>query len=218
MEIRLDPSLKGSSLSFEMPLGSVKTGDGVARRVYRMSLGAGVIGGVAVALSVILGLSMVLIDSGERGEFSTRVLGAVILLGSAVLGALFATNRLLVTEAGLVHYYNFRSISVSWREIEDIGVGSGRSAMGWPCPAIRLSGYWVPLTSVSSFTKNYPERVAQELSEFQQKYGNESHDLSLSDVHEVGGAFSVSAPTKKVRGEALRGGDWNGDPFEIMRG
>jgi hypothetical protein len=112
----------------------------------------------------VVGLSMVTVGSSQHGGVGIVVLGTLALLFSAWLGSVLATNRLIVTAAGLVYWNNLRRRHIGWPEIRSFGVGPGRSYMRWPCLVIHLDNGSVTVTIVSSFTTTYPARVAGELS------------------------------------------------------
>lgn len=142
-------------------------------KVYRAPAAISAVGWVTFALAVVLGLSMVTVGSGQPGAVGNVVIGTLVLLLSAWFGSIIATNRLIVTEDGLVHWYNLRWRRIGWAEIQSFSVGPGRTAMRWPCLVIRLDNGWVTVTSVSSFTRRYPARVADELSVLQQAFGSD---------------------------------------------
>jgi hypothetical protein len=133
-------------------------------RVYRARSRSVGLAWAGCAGFFVVGLSMVTVGSGQHGGVGVVVLSALALLFCAWLGSVLATNRLIVTAAGLVYWNNLRSRHIGWSEIRSFGVGPGRSKMRWPCLVIHLGNGSVTVTSLSSFTATYPARVAGELS------------------------------------------------------
>lgn len=138
-------------------------------RVYRAPFVSVALGWVCWAIFFVVGLSTVTIGPGEHDAVGSLVVGIPVLLLSAWLGAVLATNRLTVTEAGLVYWYNLRRRLIGWPEIRSFGVGPSRSRMRWPCLVIQLDNGSVAVNSLSSFTATYPARVANELSAMQRE-------------------------------------------------
>jgi hypothetical protein len=138
-------------------------------RIYRAPFAPLALGWVCCALWFVLGLGMVTVGPSEHDAVGSVVVGIPVLLLSGWLGAVLATNRLTVTEAGLVYRYNLRRRLIGWPEIRSFGVGPSRSRMRWPCLVIHLDNGSVTLNGLSSFTATYPARVASELSATQRR-------------------------------------------------
>lgn len=93
--------------------------------------------------------------------------GASATALSLLLGAVLATDRLIVTPAGLICKSNLRSKAISWPEVRSFTVGPGRGRMGWPALIIRLDDDSQVITKIASFTARYPAGVARELTALQ---------------------------------------------------
>jgi len=117
----------------------------------------------------VVGLSTVTVGPSQHDAVGSVVVGTSVVLLSAWLGAVLATNGLTVTEAGLVYRYNLRRRLIRWPEIRSFGVGPSRSRMRWPCLVIQLDNGSVTVNGLSSFTATYPARVASELSAMQRE-------------------------------------------------
>jgi hypothetical protein len=139
----------------------------VELKVYRASPASIAPAWIGAAGCCIVGLAMM--SSGASVGVSGVVVGAVALAASLWLGAGLATNRLVVTSAGLVYRNNLRRKYISWGEVQSFGVAPGRSQMGWPVLAIYLvNGSRLP-TNVGAFTRGYPARIAHELLTWRQQ-------------------------------------------------
>ena len=138
-------------------------------RVYRPPFVSVALGWVVGAGFFFVGLSMVTIGPSQHDAVGSVVVGTLVLVLSAWLGAVLATNRLIVTESRLVYWYNLRRRLIGWPEIRSFGVGPSRSRMQWPCLVIQLDNGSVTVNSLSSFTATYPARVASELSAMQRE-------------------------------------------------
>jgi hypothetical protein len=139
-------------------------------RVYRPSflgIAPAWVGSVAF---FVVGLSMVTIGAQRYGGVSSVVVGALALSFSVVLAAVLATNRLIVTSAGLVYWNNLRRRTIGWPEVRSFGVGRGRSATRWPALVFRLNDGSATVTNVTSFTTKYPARVADEIGALQRQH------------------------------------------------
>lgn len=169
-EVAADPSCTGQRDT------SRKTGV-TGNKVYRAS-------GVALALAwaftaawFLLGVDMVLYSPGNPGKGGTAgvvagaIIGILAILGSLVGGAAIATNRIIVTSAGLAYKNGLRGRQFGWPEIESFAVGPGRSILGWPTLIIRLGDGSSVVTHVSSFTARHPTLVARELAALQAEAG-----------------------------------------------
>jgi hypothetical protein len=104
---------------------------------------------------------------GTAGVVSGVIVGVSVTLLSLLMGAILATNSLIVTPAGLIHKKNLRSKAIGWPEVRSFTVGPGRSRMRWPALIIRLNDDSQVITNVESFTVRYPGRVARELAALQ---------------------------------------------------
>lgn len=149
----------------------------IGRKVYRAP-GSNLVPAWACAVVFfIVGVVTVAGSPGDPGKGGTAgvvlgvIVGATATLFSLLLGAVLATNRLIVTPAGLIWKNNLRARAISWAEIESFTVGPGRSRMGWPALIIRLNDDSRVITKVTSYTARYPARVARELTALQAAAG-----------------------------------------------
>jgi|SRR5215469_628810 len=124
---------------------------------------------VGAGVLFIVGLSMVTIGPSQRGAIGSVAVGALGLLFSVWLGAVLATNRLVVARAGLVHCKNLRRRVISWSEVESFRVSGSGTPMRWPAVVICRNDGSVLVTSVVSFTMTFPSRVADELAWWQRR-------------------------------------------------
>lgn len=138
-------------------------------KVYRPPFVCIALGLVCSAIFFIVGLSMVTIGPSQHDAASAAAVGALVLLFSLLLGATLATNRLIVTPAGLVHWKNLRRRVVSWAEVQSFGVGASRSMMGWPTLLIHRNDGSLLVTNLASFTRTNPARIADELTAWQRQ-------------------------------------------------
>jgi hypothetical protein len=138
-------------------------------RVYRAPFVSAALGWVGCGIFFVVGLSMVTVGPSQHDAVGSLVVGTSVLLLSAWLGAVLATNRLTVTRAGLVYRYNLRRRLIGWPEIRSFDVGPSRSRTRWPCLAIQLDNGSVTINGLSSFTATYPARIASELSAMQRE-------------------------------------------------
>jgi|HubBroStandDraft_6_1064221.scaffolds.fasta_scaffold1402312_1 hypothetical protein len=83
------------------------------------------------------------------------------------MGAVLATNSLIVTSAGLICRTNLRRRVIGWPEIDSFTVGPGRGRMRWPALIVRLDDGSKVITGVSSFTTGHLVPVARELTALQ---------------------------------------------------
>jgi hypothetical protein len=104
---------------------------------------------------------------GTIGVVGGVVIGVLAALFSLWMGAVLATNSLIVTSAGLIHRHNLRRRLIGWPEIESFTVGPGRGRMRWPALIVRLSDGSQVITNVASYTTGYPGRIARELTAVQ---------------------------------------------------
>jgi hypothetical protein len=134
--------------------------------LYRAPMIWLVLGYVASACFFVVGLSTVTIGLSQHDGVSA-VAGALGLLLSFWFGAVLATNRVIVTAAGLVRCSNLRRLFISWAEIRSFGVAKGR----WGSPVvIRRNDGSVVVTNVSGiFTSGYQAHVADELADRQRQ-------------------------------------------------
>jgi hypothetical protein len=137
-------------------------------RVYRAQLISVAGGYVGALVFFLIGLSMVA-SPRLSGGVSGVVVGAFVLLLSLWLAAVLATNRLIVTPAGLVHWNYLRHRSVGWAEVKSFDVGPSRTPMRWPGLVIRRNDGSVLATNVVAFTRRYPARIADELAAWQRQ-------------------------------------------------
>jgi hypothetical protein len=117
----------------------------------------------------IIGLATVASGPSQRYPALSVAVGGLLLLLSLWLAAVLATNRLIVTSAGLVHCNYLRRRFISWAEIQSFGVGPSRSMSRWPALVIRRNDGSVLVTNVVSFTRKYPARAAEELAAWQRQ-------------------------------------------------
>ncbi len=134
------------------------------RKVYRPPVICMALAWVASAGFFVVGLSMVTIGPSQHDGASAVAVGAVVLLFSLWVGAVAATNRLVVTPAGLVYSYYLRRRAVSWAEIQSFGVGGTRGMMRWPTVVIWRNDSSAVVTNLASLTRTYPARIADELT------------------------------------------------------
>jgi hypothetical protein len=102
---------------------------------------------------------------GTIGVVFGVAVGVLVALLSLWMGAVLATNSLIVTSAGLIHRHNLRRRLIGWPEIESFTVGPGRGRKG-PVLIVRLSDGSQVITSITSHT-GYPDRIARELTAVQ---------------------------------------------------
>jgi hypothetical protein len=136
-------------------------------KVYRGSSISIALAWLCLVFFFLLSLSIVTIGPQQRGGLPSVVIGALLLLFCFWQGAVLATNRLIITSAGLVYWNYLRRKSIGWPEIRSFGVGTRRSQMRWPALIIRLDDGSVMVTNLSSFTRTYPAGIADELSALQ---------------------------------------------------
>jgi hypothetical protein len=137
-------------------------------KVYRPPFLGRALGLVCSAVFFLVGLSMVTIGPSQH-DWAAVVLGALGLLLSLWLVATLATNRLIVTPAGLVHWKNLRRRVVSWAEVQSFGVGMSRGTTRWPTLVIHRNDGSLLVTNLASFTRTYPARIADELTVWQRQ-------------------------------------------------
>src|SRR5258706_13249785 len=90
-----------------------------------------------------------------------RGIGAVVV---SRIGAALATNRLIVTPAGLGYSFRLRRRAVSWAEIQSFGGGASRGMLRGPALVIGQHDGSVLVTNRASFIRTYPARRADELA------------------------------------------------------
>jgi hypothetical protein len=136
-------------------------------KVYRASVVCVVPAWPVPVIFFVIGLGGVTIGARQSYPALNVVIGALALLFSLWLGAVLATNRLIVTPVGLLVWNYLRRSSVSWAEVRSFGVGPSRSPMRWPGLIIRRNDGSVLMTNVVAFTRRYPARIADELAAWQ---------------------------------------------------
>lgn len=145
----------------------------IGRRVYRAPGIAIVPGWICVVVFFLVGVVTATGSPGDPGKGGTIgvvlgvAVGVLAALFSLWMGAVLATNSLIVTSAGLIHRHNLRQRLIGWPEVESFTVGPGRRRMRWPTLIVRLNDGSRVFTSVASYTTGYPGRVARELTELQ---------------------------------------------------
>jgi Bacterial PH domain len=132
-------------------------------RVYRAAGRINAPAWVCAVLFFLISLSTVTVGPSQHDGVGSGIVGGMGLLFSLWLGAILATNRLIVTPAGLVYWNYLRRRSIDWAETRSFHVGPGRSMSRWPALIIRLNDGSTLVTNVTSFTKAYPARLAAEL-------------------------------------------------------
>jgi hypothetical protein len=153
-----------------------------ALRVYRASLVGMAIAVPACLVFFLVGLTMV-IDEGQVGV-SGLIVGAWALLFSIWFGLVLATNRLIVTPAGLVYRNNLRRRFISWSQVRSFEVGRARSLLPWGGLVVRLEVGSVTVACVSG-TKRFVARSADELRGLQREHAS---DPVADGVHPAAGA------------------------------
>jgi hypothetical protein len=149
-------------------------GDSTELKVYRPQFRCIAPAWAGLMIFFFVALSMVTVGSTEPGGVLSVVVGAPVLLLSLWGGAVLATNRLIVTPAGLVYWNNLRRKWIGWPEIRSFGVGPSRSRTQWPTLVIQLEDGSVTVTGLASFTRKYPARVADELGALQRELASRS--------------------------------------------
>jgi hypothetical protein len=145
----------------------------IGRRVYRASGIAIVPGWICIVVFFLVGVVTATGSPGDPGKGGTIgvvlgvAVGVLAALFSLWMGAVLATNSLIVTSAGLIHRHNLRRRLIGWPEIESFTVGPGRGRMRWPTLIVRLSDGSQVITDVASYTTGYPGRIARELTAVQ---------------------------------------------------
>lgn len=138
-------------------------------KVYRASFIAIAPAWVGSVIFFVVGLSTVTIGPSQHGGVGSVVVGTLALLVSVWMAAVLATNRLIVTPGGLVHWNYLRRRSVGWAEVQSFGVGPSRTPMRWPGLVIRRNDGSAMVTNVVAFTRRYPARIADELAAWQRQ-------------------------------------------------
>lgn len=133
-------------------------------KVYRPPFLSTPLGLLIAAVWFLIGLSMVTIAPFDWG---TLAVGTLALLLSLWLGGVSATNRLIVTPAGVAYSYYLHRKVVGWVEVQSFEVGASRGLMRYPTVVIRRNDGSVLVTNLASFTKTYPARIADELTAWQ---------------------------------------------------
>jgi hypothetical protein len=145
----------------------------VGRKTYRAPRRAIVPGWAIVVGFFLVGVVTAVGSPGNPGKGGTPgvvlgvIVGASVALLALLMGAVLATNCVIVTPAGVTHRNNLRSKPIGWPEIESFTVGPGRGRTRWPALIIRLNDGSRVITNVTSFTARYPALVARELTALQ---------------------------------------------------
>ena len=147
--------------------GVLMSGTGVLK-VYRPPFFSLALGWLFAGFWFLLGLSMVTIGPSQRDWGSVGV-GVVVLLIGLWTFAVLATNRLIVTPAGVACSYYLRRRVVGWAEVQSFGVGRSRGTNPYPTVVIHRKDGSVLVTNLSSFTRKYPARIADELTAWQHR-------------------------------------------------
>ena len=143
----------------------------IGRKTYRAP--GRVPGWAFVAIFFLVGVVIAVGSPGNPGKGGTPgvvlgvIVGASVALLALLMGAVLATNCVIVTPAGVIHRNNLRSKPIGWPEIESFTVGPGRGRMQWPALIIRLNDGSRVITNVTSFRAKYPALVARELTALQ---------------------------------------------------
>jgi hypothetical protein len=140
---------------------------GAEPRVYRAQL-VSVAGAALGCLAFFLVGLGGLVDEPQSGV-SGIIVGALALLFSLWLGAVLATNRLIVTPAGLVYWNNLRRRFINWPQIRSFEVGRARSPLPWPGLVVRLEAGSVTVACVTG-TRQFVARAADELRGLQREH------------------------------------------------
>jgi hypothetical protein len=138
-------------------------------KVYRAPFACMVPGWVGAGLLFLIGVGGVTFGARQSYAALNVVTGVLALLFSLMLGAVLATNRLIVTPAGLVYCNNLRRRVLSWTGVRSFGVGASRTMMRWPTLVIRRDDDSALVTHLASFTRKYPAQIADELAAWQRQ-------------------------------------------------
>ena len=147
-------------------------------KVYRPPFLSRAIGWVATGVWFLIGVVTAAGSPGAPGKGGTTgvvlgvAVGVIAALSSVWMGAVLATNRLIVTSAGLTYSHNLRRRLIGWAEVQSFGVGPGRGRMRYPTVVIRRNDSSMLVTNLASFTSTYPARVANELTAWQRQLGS----------------------------------------------
>ena len=165
------------------------------RQVFRPSPPNYVIGWVLTTFFVLLGLALALGAPGQRDWVGPEIMGVVLLLAAVFSVRAMATSVLIATPAELVYWPHWmRRRSVEWSEIQSFRVGRGRSRGGWPAVIITLKTGTRISTDVAAYRRDYPARIAAELTALQRQYAPPTRP-SGSDpgaVRKTGGVAALS--------------------------
>jgi len=165
------------------------------RQVFRPSPPNYVIGWVLTTFFVLLGLALALGAPGRRNWVGPEIMGVVLLLLAVFAVRAMATSVLIATPAELVYWPHWmRRRSVEWSEIQSFRVGRGRSRAGWPAVIITLKTGTRISTDVAAYRRDYPARIAAELTALQRQYAPPTRP-SGSDpgaVRKTGGVAALS--------------------------
>jgi hypothetical protein len=149
-------------------------------KVYRPPLLSRVIAWVAAGVFFIVGAVTAAGSPGDPGKGGTIgvvlgvTVGVIAALLSVWMGAVVATNRLIVTSAGLMYRNKLRRRLIGWAEVQSFGVGPGRGRMRYPTVVIRRNDGSLLVTNLANWTSAYPARIADELTAWQQQLGSAS--------------------------------------------
>jgi hypothetical protein len=125
------------------------------------------IGGLTAAIAFFLiGFGGVL-PSTHAGVFGI-VISCIALTFSVILGGAAITNRLVVTEAGIVSWHTFRKRAVSWSSVRSFEVGEPRGLLPWPGLLLNLTPGRMRIDSIVG-TRSFVQRVAAELEMFEHR-------------------------------------------------
>ncbi len=138
-------------------------------KVYRAPALCRALAWVPCAIFFVLGVDGVTIGARQPYPALGVAVGVFGLLFSLSLGTALATNRLIVTPAGLVYCNNLRRRAISWTDVQSVRVGASRGRMRWPAVVICRNDGSALVTNLASFTRTYPARIADELTAWQRQ-------------------------------------------------
>jgi hypothetical protein len=143
-------------------------------RVYR-SVIPFVGGGIGAIALFFVGVGGML-PSSHAGASGVIICG-IVLAFSLVLASAVTTNRLIMTDEGIISWHTFRKKTIPWSSIKSLGVGRPRGMLPWPGLVINSTSGRIRVDSIVG-SRSFVEKVAAELRSFQRAQSNTNSPVS----------------------------------------
>jgi hypothetical protein len=176
-------------------------GKGNVMKVYRSKIP--LIGGLTGVIAFFLvGLAGVLPEN--HAGVSGVIVSGITLAFSIVLCSAVMTNRLVVTNEGIVFWHSLKRRSFLWSSVRSFEVGAPRGLLPWPGLILNSASGRMRIDSIVG-TRSFVEKVAADLRMFQHGQSTSCvgvEDSSPDQKRRTGGAGVGSSSSRRSAADA----------------